>query len=164
MLQVLTFLLFVASALFTWRGLGLLLNLDTPVVVVISESMEPAFQRGDLLVLSMWSRPISVGDICVYKRRSDPSGIPIVHRIVHTHKGPNGKRMMLTKGDNNPGNDRGLYDAGQQWLEEDDIVGRVAGHLPYVGMFTILLNDYPVLKFVMLGLVGLSVLVTPSES
>ena len=34
---------------------------------------------------------------------------------------------MLTKGDNNPVNDRGLYNPGQLWITTPDIIGRVVG-------------------------------------
>lgn len=34
---------------------------------------------------------------------------------------------MLTKGDNNDAHDRGLYNRGQLWLTQGDLVGRVKG-------------------------------------
>ncbi|CAN0426550.1 unnamed protein product, partial [Scytosiphon promiscuus] len=43
-------------------------------------------------------------------------------------------------------NDRGLYVPGQMWVSREDIVGRVRGTLRYVGMVTLILNDYPPLK------------------
>lgn len=42
--------------------------------------------------------------------------------------------------------DRGLYAPGQLWLTKNDIVGRARGFLPYVGMVTILMNEYPKFK------------------
>lgn len=54
--------------------------------------------------------------------------------------------------------DRGLYNRGQLWLHRQDIVGRVRGYVPYIGMFTILINDYPKLKVAFLGLLGAYVL------
>lgn len=58
----------------------------------------------------------------------------------------NGTIKFLTKGDNNSVDDRGLYAPGQQWLEKSDMVGRARGFLPYVGMVTILMNEYPKVK------------------
>ncbi len=58
---------------------------------------------------------------------------------------------MLTKGDNNRVDDRGLYAPGQLWLQREDILGRAKGTLRYLGMVTIILNDYPVLKYVLIG-------------
>lgn len=53
---------------------------------------------------------------------------------------------FLTKGDNNSVDDRGLYAPGQLWLKKDDIVGRARGVLPFVGMITIYMNEYPNFK------------------
>ena len=58
---------------------------------------------------------------------------------------------VLTKGDNNRVDDRGLYAPGQLWLKREDILGRARGTLRYLGMVTIILNDYPVLKYVLIG-------------
>merc|ERR1711879_583647 len=54
--------------------------------------------------------------------------------------------------------DRGLYPPGQLWLNERHIIGRAKGFLPYVGMVTIVMNDYPYLKFLLIGVLGLFVL------
>lgn len=53
---------------------------------------------------------------------------------------------FLTKGDNNSVDDRGLYAQGQLWLTKKDVVGRARGFLPYVGMVTIYMNEYPKFK------------------
>jgi signal peptidase I len=42
--------------------------------------------------------------------------------------------------------DRGLYAPGQLWLTKKDVVGRARGFLPYVGMVTIYMNEYPKFK------------------
>ena len=65
---------------------------------------------------------------------------------------------MLTKGDNNWGDDRNLYPPGLKWLNRHHVLGRVVGFLPHVGMVTILLNDYVWLKYVLIGTLGLFVL------
>lgn len=57
-----------------------------------------------------------------------------------------GTIKFLTKGDNNNSDDRGLYPPGKLWLEKSDMVGRAKGYLPYIGMVTIVLNDYPIIK------------------
>lgn len=59
------------------------------------------------------------------------------------------------QGDNNPGNDRLLYVRGRQWLQKEHIVGRAVGFLPGVGMVTIVMNDYPWLKYSVIGLLGI---------
>jgi len=42
----------VFSALMIWKGLMFITKSESPVVVVLSGSMEPAFQRGDILFLN----------------------------------------------------------------------------------------------------------------
>ena len=64
----------------------------------------------------------------------------------------------MTKGDNNPVNDRGLYEDRQLWLNKKHVLGRIRGFLPYIGIITILLNDYPMLKYAVLGLMAIMVL------
>ena len=51
----------LASALASWKASGLALNVDSPIVVVLSESMTPVFERGDLLFLELRGRPVTVG-------------------------------------------------------------------------------------------------------
>ena len=118
--------------------------------------MEPAFQRGDILFLNNAVEEVNIGDVVVFKIRD--RDIPIVHRILKKHEKPNGHVELLTKGDNNRVDDRGLYAPGQLWLEREDILGKAVGTLRYVGMVTIALNDYPVLKYVLVGMMGLFVL------
>uniref|UniRef100_A0A914CMF2 Signal peptidase complex catalytic subunit SEC11 n=1 Tax=Acrobeloides nanus TaxID=290746 RepID=A0A914CMF2_9BILA len=154
--QCLNFAMIVSSALMIWKGLMVVTGCESPIVVVLTGSMEPAFQRGDILILTMdINDPIRVGDITVFK--IDGKDIPIVHRVIKVHE-KNGTRF-LTKGDNNPTDDRGLYAPGQYWLTLTDVVGRAKGFVPYVGMVTILMNDNPKFKYIVLGLLGLFVLV-----
>ncbi|KAI8377727.1 uncharacterized protein BYT42DRAFT_571378 [Radiomyces spectabilis] len=158
-LQVLNILTIAASALMIWKGLSVVTNTESPIVVVLSGSMEPAFHRGDLLFLHLPKNdPIHVNDICVFKLPG--RDIPIVHRVIKLHDDvKTQKQYLLTKGDNNPGDDRGLYDRRQMWIHQHHVVGKVKGFVPYVGMVTILMNDYPWLKTVLLGILGLFVLI-----
>ncbi|KAM6351555.1 signal peptidase complex catalytic subunit SEC11A isoform X1 [Harpia harpyja] len=207
--QVLNFGMIVSSALMIWKGLMVVTGSESPIVVVLSGSMEPAFHRGDLLFLTnRIEDPIRVGEIVVF--RIEGREIPIVHRVLKIHensvfsrlKSPgllflvwkwfqtllsiseplpvllsiskkdvggselhrafkmqNGDIKFLTKGDNNAVDDRGLYKRGQHWLEKKDVVGRARGFVPYIGIVTILMNDYPKFKYAVLFLLGLFVLV-----
>ena len=111
------------------------------------------------------------------------------------HEKASGAVELLTKGDNNRVDDRGLYAPGQLWLERDDVLGRAVGTsaqimsctssivtprarlhhthwlicaqvgtLRYVGMVTIILNDYPALKYVLVSIMGLFVLTNKEEA
>ncbi|WWD21464.1 signal peptidase complex catalytic subunit SEC11 [Kwoniella shandongensis] len=158
--QALNFLTVVASGLMMWKGLCLFTNSESPIVVVLSGSMEPAFYRGDILFLTNPADvPYEVGDITVYKI---PGGdIPIVHRVIESHV-TNTTQLLLTKGDNNDGDDIMLY-GGIQWLERKHIIGKVRGFLPYVGYVTIAMNDFPQLKYALLGVVGLFLLIQKEQ-
>lgn len=78
MSQTLAFGLIVASAVMIWNCLKLGLWTESPIVVVLSGSMEPSMQRGDILLLHKLT-PIEVGDIIVYQLEGE--NIPIVHRV-----------------------------------------------------------------------------------
>ena len=167
--------------------------------------MEPAFQRGDILFLNNQDDPIRVGEIVVFKIKD--RDIPIVHRVMKVHEKELGKVEVLTKGDNNRVDDRGLYAPGQLWLQREDILGikiisiiiiiiiiiitikfrestwyfKISRYylksyyfyyitiilllllLLLLGMVTIILNDYPPVKYVLIGVMGLFVL-TNKES
>ena len=57
----------------------------TYVLSIRSGSMEPAFFRGDLLLLTNYKdEDIRVGDITVFKISERP--IPIVHRVIKLHE------------------------------------------------------------------------------
>ncbi|CCX13513.1 signal peptidase complex catalytic subunit SEC11 [Pyronema domesticum] len=172
--QVLNFMLILASAFMIWKGLSVAADSPSPIVVVLSGSMEPAFQRGDLLFL--WNRNLGmneiagppfhenatfkgtqVGEIVVYNVVGKE--IPIVHRIVRTHQGKQTPLNLLTKGDNNHADDTELYARNQFYLDrEKEVIGSVIGYIPFVGYVTILLSEYPWLKKALLGAMGLLVI------
>lgn len=75
----------VSSALMIWKGLMVVTGSESPIVVVLSGSMEPAFHRGDLLFLTNYrEEPVRVGEIVVFK--VDGRDIPIVHRVIKLHE------------------------------------------------------------------------------
>ncbi|WFD07672.1 signal peptidase I [Malassezia vespertilionis] len=122
--QLVYMLNMVAFALVCWKGYSLVVDTETPVVVVLSGSMEPGYYRGDILFLASYPRPYKVGDVTVYSVENGK--IPIVHRVIETHS--------------------------------DQVVGRVVGYIPYVGYVTLVMNDFPIVKYIVLGLVGISML------
>ncbi|KAL3453350.1 signal peptidase complex catalytic subunit sec11 [Aspergillus insuetus] len=170
--QVLSFGLVLSTAFMLWKGLSIATASSSPIVVVLSGSMEPAFQRGDLLFLWNRSPRAEIGEIVVYNVKG--KDIPIVHRVVRSFPEVEGKRktvkevpesspvppnMLLTKGDNNIADDTELYARGQEYLHRDeDIVGSVRGYMPMVGYVTIMLSEHPWLKSVLLGIMGLMVI------
>lgn len=165
--QIVALGLVVTSALMMWKTFVVISGSEAPVVVVLSGSMEPAFYRGDILVLTMDDEPYKVGDIVVYTIQREK--IPIVHRVIEVHeptaKSKDKEVRLLTKGDNNRVDDRGLYshETGQLWLRPSDITGKAKVHIPYLGIFTILMADYPMLKYVVLGTMAILVLGNKEE-
>ena len=79
-------LLIISTAFAAWHSLCFITASSSPVVVVISESMEPAFYRGD--VLFVWNRAdvFEVGEIAVCWFKGRP--LPMVHRIVQRMPDP----------------------------------------------------------------------------
>lgn len=156
--QVLNFGMILSTAFMLWKGISVISNSPSPVVVVLSGSMEPAFQRGDLLFL--WNRNLieetKVGEIVVYTVKG--KDIPIVHRLVRKF-GVGRDAKLLTKGDNNAVDDTELYARGQDYIQRKDIMGSVVGYVPFIGYVTILLSEHPWLKTVMLGIMGLTMII-----
>eukprot|EP00344_Euplotes_crassus_P006030 CAMPEP_0197004832 /NCGR_PEP_ID=MMETSP1380-20130617/25921_1 /TAXON_ID=5936 /ORGANISM="Euplotes crassus, Strain CT5" /LENGTH=126 /DNA_ID=CAMNT_0042423763 /DNA_START=163 /DNA_END=543 /DNA_ORIENTATION=+ len=120
--------------------------------------MEPSFARGDILFLTNFDQDYTPGDIVVYTQGSYE--IPIVHRLITVQEiEKDGEAYLLTKGDNNNVDDRGLYDNNLTYLNKKHILGKIRAVAPYVGILTILLNDYPYLKYTVIGGMLIMVLV-----
>ncbi|KAL0231049.1 hypothetical protein GEMRC1_010454 [Eukaryota sp. GEM-RC1] len=120
--------------------------------------MEPGFSRGDLLLL--WrSSSVDIGDIVVYELPLKQ--IPIVHRVVSIHEFPvmENTTFYLTKGDANEVDDAGLYYEGgipEALLQEKHLLGTVKAYLPFAGLFTIWMSDYPFLKIILLAFLAVT--------
>ncbi|KAK3935573.1 microsomal signal peptidase [Diplogelasinospora grovesii] len=154
--QLLNFGLILSTAFMMWKGLSVITDSPSPIVVVLSGSMEPAFQRGDLLFLTNRNilQETDVGEIVVYNVKD--KDIPIVHRIVRKF-GSGAGAKFLTKGDNNVADDTELFPPGKAFLDRTDMIGSVVGYIPFVGYVTIMLSEHPWLKTVMLAIMGLVV-------
>lgn len=83
--QILNFALVLSTAFMLWKGLSIASDSPSPIVVVLSGSMEPAFQRGDLLFLWNRGQDTQIGEIVVYNVKG--KDIPIVHRVVRRYGG-----------------------------------------------------------------------------
>lgn len=104
-------------------------GLYVPAVVVMSGSMEPSIQRGDILLLTQHeSHPPKRFDIVVFTLPNKK--IPIVHRVKEIDPQ---KHRIITQGDANQVDDKFLYPRDRPWLEQSEISGRVRGVLPFIG-------------------------------
>ncbi|CAF1350675.1 unnamed protein product, partial [Rotaria sordida] len=146
-----------STTIIIWKSLMLLTNCGSPIIISLSGAMEPAFNiRGDFLLLTNYSTEfVRAGDIVVF--RIEGRDIPIVHRVIKIHEKNDGYVKFLTKGDNNLVDDRGLYSPGQLWLERKDIIGKVKGYMPYIGIIFILMHDFPRLNYFIWAMIGFSV-------
>ena len=117
-------------------------NTESPIVVVVSGSMEPQIHEGDLLFV-MGKDPEDIkngtaedkdGDIIVFFAYWHGAPVePIVHRVINKYQ-DNGMWYFETKGDAN-----GIPDQGVR--SEDDIIGVVVGGIPFIGWVKIFLTD-----------------------
>lgn len=166
--ELLLALRLITFVFMAWKALACLSNSPCPVAVVTSESMEPGFRRGDILLLWNRQRIVHVGDIPVlwFQEHKLPmvcvanevlSGISCreltwlflqVHRVVATHFRPcaekpcaKASQYILTKGDNNIAVDTQLYPDDQEYASSDDIAGVVRVAVPHVGWPIVRLNE-----------------------
>ena len=85
MLQGFNLLVMGLTVLMFWKLLAIGSNNPAPVMAVLSESMSPAFERGDVLFVSKDKKtPIRAGDIVVFNIKG--RDIPIVHRAIKVHE------------------------------------------------------------------------------
>ena len=60
---------------------------------------------------------------------------------------------LLTKGDNNALSDESLYPVGRTSATRQEVVGLVAGYVPFIGWAAIAFQETAWMKFVLLGIV-----------
>ena len=121
-----------------WLALRAALRTEFPLHAVVSESMVPTLQVGDLLVVqgvvnaSRINAASETGDVIVFRKPTDPSEF-IVHRTVDKiYRGESW--FFKTKGDNNLGSD--------PWeVPENYVIGRVVGRVPLLGYLKIYLGS-----------------------
>ena len=111
------------------------LKTNDPLVVVVSGSMEPTFERGDVLILKNGS-DIEVGDVVTYSKPGEE--IPIVHRV-RKIVNKDGKEYYVTWGDNNAVPDTYKNENGKvlPGVPEKAIENEAVLVIPKVGYFSL---------------------------
>lgn len=113
--------------------------------VVVSESMEPVFFRGDIVVVEKTNfigiqefnpNDAQIGDIVVYNAAWFPN--PVIHRIINETT-VNGSKYFVIKGDNNPVPDP-YYVSPEQITERVVTIGDQPFIIPKIGYITIWLK------------------------
>jgi len=130
------------GSFFVYFILQISFNTESPIVVVVSGSMEPQIHKGDLLfVMGIDAEDIKNGtaedkdgDIIVFNAQWFSAPIePIVHRVINKYL-VGDKWYFETQGDANLIPD-------QAPTSEDNIIGVVVGGIPYIGWVKIFLTD-----------------------
>jgi signal peptidase I len=118
-----------------WYGSQAVLNTRYPALAVVSTSMLPTLNVGDVIIVQ--GIPIdqihanyTTGDIVVFRSQSDLDKL-IVHRAVKIENRSNGY-WLTTKGDNNAGPDSPFH--------QSYYIGKVIAKIPYVGNFALFIN------------------------
>ena len=136
----------IAHSIITIRKFFYLLtNSENPFYVATTTSMYPGINRGDILFSTWDFTPPLPGDIIVFNIPN--KDYPIIHRVIGIQNLPNDDYNVLTKGDNNPVNDRQLYENKNIWIHKSHIKGRVKMIIPLVGLLVIWIMEYPFIKY-----------------
>lgn len=158
-----TIFIIIVGVFVVYFLLQLFLNTQYPVVIVISDSMEPSIHRGDLLFIRGID-PVDIkegtiedkeGDIVVYDARGlwdDAPEDPVVHRVVSKwYNDTTQKWYFYTKGDAN-------FHIDMAVIPEDRIHGVVFGGIPYIGLIKIVLIDAGLYFFLIIFIVILLII------
>ena len=117
----------VIVVLIVWFAIGLF---PIKPLGIATGSMEPNLHVGDLVLIQKCSaNDIEKGDIIEYVRE----GYSITHRVVDKYQ-DGGTYYFITKGDNNNREDK-------EPVEEDRVIGKTIGRIPYLALPTIWLHN-----------------------
>jgi signal peptidase len=119
-----------------WYGSQLVLNTQYPALAVVSESMLPTLNVGDVIIVqgvpvTQIEANYTTGDIVVFRSPHNPDE-RIVHRAVKIESEVDGY-WITTHGDNNPA-------GSDERFHESYLVGKVIARIPYVGNFPLFVN------------------------
>lgn len=113
-------------------------------------SMHPALPVGTVVVVEpVEFEEIAVGDVVTY---NIASGAVVTHRVIGVNRQ---QRLLETKGDNN-------NTADGSPVSYDDVIGRVAFSIPYIGNAALLVQTRfgkMMIGIILFGLVGFSLLI-----
>jgi signal peptidase I len=134
---------------------------SSPVYVVVSKSMVPTLQIGDLVITEKVAfSSIHVGQVIIYQQPTpegtcpNPGGLTIVHRVVNiTSSG-----RLITQGDDRITNPN--PDEPGQWppLPKECVKGVVFLAVPYLGLISMLV-PYP-WNYALVGLILIFVFIS----
>ena len=127
LIEALTIIGMLVAVISFYLVLRLSLNTDVPLVVVVSGSMQPALEVGDIVIVQgMNATQIKEKDIIVFDLRENNYTTRTVHRVVGIQILPNRTHVFTTKGDNNTSSDLTP-------VLGDQVYGRVIYRIPLLG-------------------------------
>ena len=104
--------------------------------VIISGSMEPNIEIGDIVVVKA-EENLDIGDVISYRKGQSV----ITHRITQINKNENGEIEYRTQGDNNNVED-------EEPIKPSNIEGKVIKIVPKLGKVTLVLQNKVIIIFI----------------
>ncbi|WP_337861595.1 signal peptidase I [Nitrososphaera sp.] len=139
----------VAGVAIVWLGLRLAFDTNNPFYVVSSQSMVPALQVNDVLVVrdgGSWEQ-LKIGDIIVFNRPDGEDRV-IVHRVAEINdRGGDGERIIRTKGDANPASIPGT----DYPITKENYIGKVVYVMPGAGVVTKIIS--PPVNYIIIAII-----------
>jgi len=116
---IMTIIILLAAA---WQTVTLALGTSHFIITIVSDSMKPAFERGDMVIIKN-QKDYGVDDVIAFRRGQDI----YVHRIISSQNGE-----FRTKGDST---------SADQWIiEKGNVLGKVILVVPRIGGLSLWLN------------------------
>lgn len=116
----------------TLQTTGTVMNTDKPVVTVVSCSMYPEYDVGEvILVKGEEFSQIEEGEIVVYDSDESDRSIPIIHRVIAKNQD-----YLETQGDNNNGQLE-----FEKNVEPNQIHGTALASIPKIGLVKLVTMD-----------------------
>lgn len=125
--EALSAILIIAILYFGIQGaIFIILRTDSPMMAVVSNSMKPTFERGDLIFVKGVDSPgkIKQGDIIVFRLENERE--TKVHRVVEIVPNNGNQVLFRTKGDHNLNPDKKL-------VSFEEVKGEVIFWIPKLG-------------------------------
>lgn len=110
--------------------------LGVKTYVIISGSMEPNIEIGDIVVVKA-EENLDIGDVISYRKCQSV----ITHRITQINKNENGEIEYKTRGDNNNVED-------EESIKPSNIEGKVIKIVPKLGNVTLILQNKVIIIFI----------------
>lgn len=107
--------------------------------VIISGSMEPNINIGDIVITKDEVNDLQIGDIISYRKGHSV----ITHRISQVNNNEKGEQTYKTKGDNNNTED-------SEEISNEDIEGKVVKIIPKIGKISLVLQNKMIIIIILI--------------